>query len=79
MAATIPDGSYLALILGAKSLNLKDMLVLQANGDQSDFSDRFGLGFRMPPKDDTQDWTGAFKKLGNEVSFVVERQLTTGD
>ena len=33
VAATIPDGSYLALTLGSKSMNLKDMLVFQAIGE----------------------------------------------
>jgi hypothetical protein len=71
--ATVPDGTWLGLTLGEKSMWFTDMVIFEAGGNSSGVTDLAGEGYWVPSTDFQQDWESEFDLLDGVVTFRASR------
>ena len=76
----IPDGTWFAIMLGGDRMwSDSDIIIFEADGDNSDFHDAVSVGYSAPEIDDADNLTGTIERVGGEVKFTVRRPIETED
>ena len=79
MEFVIPDGTWLGIVFGAKSMVNADIIQVRADGINSRFTELYGRGEYQPGTKTNIVINGTATQSGKEVAFKISRPLITTD